>query len=86
MSTIVDFRARHSQPPPIRPGEALATILTWAALHGSTDSPREFLSLVVQGSRQYAARHGLDGLRDALQRPEHRLLLALAEFDPDRLA
>jgi hypothetical protein len=85
MSTIIDFPAEHSPPP--RSGEALASILAWAALHQPADSPREFLSLVVQGSRQYAARHGLDGLRGALeQRPEHRLLLALAEFDPDRLA
>jgi hypothetical protein len=78
VSTIVDFSAKYSPQPAPSPGEALSGILTWAALHQPADrDPQAFLRLVVEGSRQYAARHGLDDRRDG----PHRLMLALAGLE-----
>jgi hypothetical protein len=80
---IVSFPAGRSPPPSPRPGEALAAILTWAALHQRSDgTPETFLRLVMSAARQYTECHGIDGLLDKQQRPQYLLLTALADLDP----
>jgi hypothetical protein len=90
---LFDPRVEQARGPPLRSRRAWprlqdlrgpARYLQGFLLHVAR-RPGAFLRRVVEGSRQYASRCGLDGLWDAPQRAEHRLLMALAAVDPDRL-